>query len=168
MLSSGDCAAGIVIADEFGVFVVVVGKSSKERPRTDIVVGLVDGVVGSAVGVFVVVVGTVVNIVVVGVGVVVVVGVGVVGGVVGNVVDVVVVGIAHAGKSHWQFAGFVEQSCEECQHHPRNTVISWTHQTICVGRDLQVAVIRAFSRRGDWSRLFFSSPKRQWRCQWRY
>jgi hypothetical protein len=92
-------------------------------------------------------------IVVGGVGVV---GVGVVGGVVGNVVDVVVVvGIAHAGKSHVQFVGFIEQSCEECQHHPRKPVISWTHQTICAVRDLQVAVIRAFSRRrGDWSRLF--------------
>jgi hypothetical protein len=81
--------------------------------------------------------------------------------VVGNVVDfgivVVVVVVEHTRVSHTHSAGRVEQSCEECQcqHHPRKAVISWTHQTICVGRSLQVAVIRAFSRRGDWSRLFF-------------
>ena len=72
---------------------------------------------------------------------------------------VVVVGIEHARISHLQFDGFIEQSCEECQHHPRKAVISWTHQTICVGRDLQLTVIRAFSRRGDWSRLFSPHQK---------
>jgi hypothetical protein len=53
-----------------------------------------------------------------------VVGVGVVGGVVGNVVDVVVVvGIEHVRIRHVQFVGFIEQSCEVCQHHPRKAVI---------------------------------------------
>jgi len=80
--------------------------------------------------------------------------------VVGNVVVVVVVVVGeHGDISHVHFAGFIEQSCEECQHHPRKAVISWAHQTICVGRELQLTVIRALSPRGDWSRLFSPHQK---------
>jgi hypothetical protein len=75
--------------------------------------------------------------------------------------NVIVVGIAHVRiwSSHVQLAGFIEQSCEECQHHPRKAIICWTHQAICVGRVLQLTVIRAFSRRGNWPRLFSPHQK---------